>query len=228
MGLGRAEPAIRSRDRTVGVGDLADKASIGTGVKIGESVAEPGSDTVARCIGSGVERARGVNGRDGAVAFEPHANPGRRRVAPFAVTQFFLARVAHAHGLARFTREQRRDRPQTGLVFAAEPPAHVRCNHAHLILRQSENFGELFAVAVNIAAGFPDREPIRFPRCQAVARLQGKRAGRLRTVSLLDDEICVLHTRIDIAARKFNRHFAREIATATNGRRSRFESALGI
>jgi hypothetical protein len=95
-------------------------------------------------------------------------------------------------------------------------------------VRQGENFGEFFAVAVNIAAGFPNREFIAIPRGEAVAGLQGKRAGGLRAVGLLDDYFGFPHAAIDVAAEKFNRYFAREICPTANGRRVGFESALRI
>jgi hypothetical protein len=95
-------------------------------------------------------------------------------------------------------------------------------------VRQGENFGEFFTVAVNIAAGFPNREMIALPRGEAVARFQGKRACGLRAVSLVDDQLGFSHAAIDIAAEKFNRRFAREIGAAANSRRVGFESGFGI
>src|SRR5262245_26210318 len=219
MRLGRAEPAVRTGDRAIGESNFTDVACIRACIKISEPMTKAGGNAVARRIGPGVERAGGIDGGNRAVALEPHANPRRRRVAPFAVTQFFLARVTHAHGLAGFVCEQRSDRSQARLVFAAEAPAQVCSDHAHLIMRQSENTGELVAVAVNIAAGFPNRESVTLPPRQAVAWLQCKRAGGLRPVGLLDDELCFLHAVVDIAAEKFNRYFASEIGPAANGRR---------
>src|SRR4029453_13885432 len=111
MRLGRAEAAVRAGDGTVGERNLANEARIRTGVEVSQTVPQTRRDAEAGGIGAGVQRARGVDGSDGTVALESHANSSCGRVTPFSATQLFLLRISHAHGLARLARQQRRDRP---------------------------------------------------------------------------------------------------------------------
>src|SRR4029077_12907236 len=102
----------------------------------------------------------------------PHTDISCGCVTPFAATQFFLLRVSHAHGLARFPRQQRRNRPQACFVFAAKAAAQVGADNPYLIVRQSKDFSEFVTIAVDIPTSLPHSELISLPPSETVAGLQ--------------------------------------------------------
>src|SRR5262249_34710643 len=120
-------------------------------------------------------------------ALESHADSSCRCVTPLPTAQLFLLRVPHAHGLARFARKQRRDRPQPCLVFAAEAAAQVRADHPHLVVSQPKDPREFVTIAVDIWTRLPHGELISIPSGEAVARLQRERARGLCTVGSFND-----------------------------------------
>src|SRR5262245_57354421 len=142
MRLRRAEASVRAGDWTVGERNLAHEARIGAGIEVSKTVAQTRRDAEAGSVGAGVQRARGVDGGNSAVALESHADSSCGCVTPFPTAQLFLLRVSHAHGLARFAGQQRRDRPQPRLVFAAKAAAQVRTDHPYLIVSPSKDLSE--------------------------------------------------------------------------------------
>ena len=52
--LGRAEAAVRARNRTVGVGDFADEARVGAAIKVSEAVAQARCHAISGSVRSGV------------------------------------------------------------------------------------------------------------------------------------------------------------------------------
>src|SRR5262245_50294102 len=172
MRLRRTESTVGSSDRAIRIGDFADKPSIGTVIKVSKPVSQSRRYSITGSVRSCVEGTSGINGCNRTVPFEPHIDFSRRGVAPFAVTEFFLARVTHAHGSACFARQESGDQTEASLVFTAEAAAQIGRDDAHSFVRQFENACQLVAVTVDVAAGFPQRQSLALPRCDAVAGLK--------------------------------------------------------
>lgn len=195
-------------DRRVRVDAAAFETHIFAAIERGQcSSADIGYAWTVRSVGPGIERDPGFAGDDAAIPGEALLEPDLAGVTRAAAQECFLPAELHLDGAPGPACKQRAEEfVLKQILLCAEASAHVVDDHAYLVQRHAEHFGEGAADHEGTLRRGPHGQlAVAVPLADTDVRLHIGRSRAAEIIFALDNQIRFFKALVDVAPRDEDR-----------------------